>query len=426
MSKLSLDSSISTTSSINDALIANFANDCANLVDIFSTAIALTENGVLRDLVLTRTKFPARMPFAARFGMGYAWIEFAQSAKPKVSRVPPEGAIQIDITALHAFDAEFRERFESVANTTRAREVAMGKLAFLFRLLPEPTRREAGELDPWIPLLEKPAYRICARMVDMLDNARRAVVPGLKTNEAPDDSLVGYWAIVQTIARLTLLASDPQARPWLVDMADSFEWRRWTPSVLLLRERVCWLAACAARSAIAFGPPVIDKYLSILSRSEHPMTTFDALFGLSAIGLSSPDELKSLSKEISSLRHILIESDQATPQLTDHLFSNCLDTLHAPDKPSEATLSVSQLLGWHGSSEGFATNAAMRADPTGSLPSGRIVGFAMLPLVVRAPKAAFYPIRLSPGGMRGFGVREIETLVRRAWTDAAQPSTIYH
>jgi hypothetical protein len=73
--------------------------------------------------------------------------------------------------------------------------------------------------------------------------------------------------MLQTSARLTLLASEPAAVCWLADLATSYKWQRWTPSMALLRERTCWLAACAARSAIAFGPTIIPNYLAALGRS---------------------------------------------------------------------------------------------------------------------------------------------------------------
>ena len=86
--------------------------------------------------------------------------------------------------------------------------------------------------------------------------------------------------------------------PWLNVMASQFSWTMWTPTFPLLRERTAWLAACAARPALAFGEPVIGRYLAALSKAEHPMKAFDALFGLVAkisigelsLGSGSPRE----------------------------------------------------------------------------------------------------------------------------------------
>jgi ferredoxin-NADP reductase len=75
-----------------------------------------------------------------------------------------------------------------------------------------------------------------------------------------------YYALIHTVAHLTLLCSGSGATPWLSDMAKSFTWTNWTPTFPLVRERTVWLAAAAARSAIAFGAEVVDRYAGALVR----------------------------------------------------------------------------------------------------------------------------------------------------------------
>jgi hypothetical protein len=273
-------------------LVTSVAADWAALVEILGTAIALREDKSIRDFALVRSGLDAGTPFAATLGAAYGWIEFRQGVEPKNLRAQPATLPVIDIAALSARDGQFRVSLDAAAaNGMRA---AIRKLAFLFRSLPGPTLLEAAELDPWIPLLEKPAYQLATKICDLLDKERQTLVSGLETDKAARDELLFYWAMIQTSARLILLASDSAAGSWLAEMAATFEWRRWTPSITLLRERTCWLAACAARSAIAFGPAVIPKYLSVLRRSRQAILTFDALYGMSAIGLSAPDERTSL------------------------------------------------------------------------------------------------------------------------------------
>ncbi|MGA7810281.1 hypothetical protein [Bradyrhizobium sp.] len=67
-------------------------------------------------------------------------------------------------------------------------------------------------------------------------------------------------------------------------MAKSFTWINWTPTFPFARERTAWLAA--ARSAIAFGAEVVDRYGDVLGRATHITQLFDVLVGLTAIGLS--------------------------------------------------------------------------------------------------------------------------------------------
>ncbi|GLR90541.1 hypothetical protein GCM10007857_72560 [Bradyrhizobium iriomotense] len=70
-----------------------------------------------------------------------------------------------------------------------------------------------------------------------------------KMNEA---RLAQYWMAMHAMGNAILLSSAPEANPWLSDMAKRIQWVSWTPTFPLLRERTLWLAACAARSAIAF------------------------------------------------------------------------------------------------------------------------------------------------------------------------------
>jgi hypothetical protein len=88
-------------------------------------------------------------------------------------------------------------------------------------------------------------------------------------------------------------------------MAKRIQWVSWTPTFPLLRERTLWLAACAARSAIAFGIDVVEKYLRVVSHATHPVRVFDALYGLSAIALEDADAARTVLAELRSLRDAL-------------------------------------------------------------------------------------------------------------------------
>src|SRR5262249_17836752 len=107
-----------------------------------------------------------------------------------------------------------------------------------------------------------------------------------------------YYGVAQIMAHLVLIASPPVERRWLADMAKSFEWVKWTPSVALVRERTLWLSAASVRSAAAFGPEVVSLYLGALARAHHPMTTFDALLGLVSIACRHERSFDDVADEI--------------------------------------------------------------------------------------------------------------------------------
>ncbi len=123
-----------------------------------------------------------------------------------------------------------------------------------------------------------------------------------KMNEA---RLAQYWMAMHAMGNTILLSSAPEANPWLSDMAKRIQWVSWTPTFPLLRERTLWLAACAARSAIAFGIDVVEKYLRVVSHATHPVRVFDALYGLSAIALEDADAARSVLAELRSLKGAL-------------------------------------------------------------------------------------------------------------------------
>ncbi len=149
--------------------------------------------------------------------------------------------------------------------------------------------REIDALLPLAPAIEQIAYKTAASLAVTLDLVRPHLLTALDEGDALRPGvLADYWQRIHAMGQCVLLASDPAARPWLNELARQFSWKNWTPTFTLLRERTTWLAACAARSAVAFGEPVIEAYLDALQRATHPFKIFDVLFGLSAIALADP------------------------------------------------------------------------------------------------------------------------------------------
>jgi len=162
-----------------------------------------------------------------------------------------------------------------------------------------PSREQYTVLRHWSPLLEQLAYKSGARLSILLDLLRPEIKENLTADaEKAHPQLYLYWSALHVMANLILLASDAECRPWLDEMASRLSWAMWTPTFPLLRERTVWLAACAARSAVAFGEPVIGQYLATLSKAAHPMKAFDALFGLVAIALGREVAADSILSEI--------------------------------------------------------------------------------------------------------------------------------
>jgi hypothetical protein len=100
-----------------------------------------------------------------------------------------------------------------------------------------PLREQYLRLDRWAPLIERPVYRFCARAVGELDSWRGTALTGANHLALGGEAVLSrYYALVHTVAHLTLLCSGQGAIPWLSDMAKSFTWKTWTPTFTLVRE----------------------------------------------------------------------------------------------------------------------------------------------------------------------------------------------
>ena len=146
-----------------------------------------------------------------------------------------------------------------------------------------------AEITSWAPVIEVVAYQYFTNAGILLDNIRRPILADGVSSADRDSRLIGYWSVLHTMGHLLTVASSTGARPWLTQMAMSFEWRTWSPTFTLSRERTLWLMAAAVKSAVTFGEAVVEKYLKKLSASDHPVKSFDALAGLVAIGLDQPN-----------------------------------------------------------------------------------------------------------------------------------------
>lgn len=215
------------------------------------------------------------------------------------------------------------------------------------------------------------------------------------------------------MANLILLASDAQSRLWLNEMASQLGWTMWTPTFPLLRERTVWLAAAAACSAIAFGEPVIGQYLTTLSKAEHPMKAFDALFALVAIALDRKDSAASILSEIRSLKQAFVGRHVAHADYFRMEYEDAMRTISEAGA-GEATSVEMRELGWRSQSRvGFATRAALCTDPASFSASGRFVGFSIIPIVVSAAPEEHYCAKATLWRDFDVSVQGIASIIRR-------------
>jgi hypothetical protein len=331
-----------------------------------------------------------------------------------VDRKRQTGLSAVDLDEVLRTLPEFERSLQDSMQRTHAMKDAYNLLEPLFQPSPIQSRSNFNEIFRWAPLLEQLAYKAAMRILHVLD-ALRSVVR-LELSGAPGigaTSLHAYWQLVHALGQLTLLASSNEARPWLASMAKSFVWENWTPSFVLLRERTFWLAAIAARSAAAFGESVVEGYLRRLSQAKHPMMTFDALFGLTAIALANPSSKAPILTELSGLRdaNLALTRDHDVYLIS---YESAVRVLSGPPIEQQEF----RELHWRaGGAKGMATRPALIGDPTARSGSGEYLGFSMLPFVAYSSHGEHFPTYSEKQISRG----KIAAAFRRAWV--AEPAT---
>jgi hypothetical protein len=405
----------------NPAILRGKARD-TEIAKVLAVALAMGSDRTLKETLRGLSGAPAGSAFAVSQPNASGWLTI-DAHQVVAGRHRPEGLAVVEEDMLRAHGS-------AVARTMAdalARSTALAEAAKLVRPLLGPTevpsRKEFAALLPWTPALEQIAYKTAASIAVTLDVLRPYLLAGLRAGEpVPSDVLRQYWQRMHAAAQFFLLASDPGARPWLGEMAAQFDWINWTPTFTLLRERTVWLAACAARSAAAFGEPVVQRYLAHLGAASHPFKIFDALFGLTAIVLGDPTLSAPVAAEVRSLRRL---SSSSVRQIYD----DAIDVIDGTAQWAGRDAPEIEALEWtDGSSAGLATRPALRTDPAIVTPSGHLLGFVILPTVFATPLTHFNPVRrIAPAGRQSAPTAVIQEVLSGAWgASPPKPARVLH
>jgi hypothetical protein len=278
----------------------------------------------------------------------------------------------------------------------------------------------------WAPVLEMLAYQCFTAGSTLIDGMRGRIMTTPLSHRDRDGLLVEYWMMLHTMGHLLTIASSPAAQPWLSEMASSFPWSKWTPTFVLARERTLWLTAIAAKSAVAFGGPVLERYFRKLAKADHPLKSFDALLGLVAIGLDTPSLAVLVADEIETIARRLGEDDQSDHGFLPSMLRSAIDTLREPDVAQQRfeRLARDQEASKFAHPKLFGLDA-LRLDATDRTPDGQYLGLIALPSVVQSTLGEYYPRHSSSLLIRP---REISFILERAWamtSPAEGPRTLH-
>jgi hypothetical protein len=395
------------------------ADDVQELVARLAFCVAAERDRAFQQRLRAAGGVGKDQPLLVRPPASRAWLMLSSRPQVGVLRDAPEGTRRLVIDEMVGPGAALQQEIiGAIWHQPGVEAEAVSLLNPLFDSELLPSREQISRLLRWAPIIEHVAYRYFTHASMFVDQLRS---PLLALIDAPShdrtNALLGYWRCLHTMGHTLTIASTAGAGTWLSGMAASFTWENWTPTFVLLRERTLWLMIAAAKSAVAFGEGVIDKYLAKLARSDHPLKSFDALLGLVAIGLSRDDLTRSLLAELEALKVALPRDSPPGSDRVDLMFNTAIATLQAPEVSEQRFAELERSAAGRrvrGAAEILELDA-LRRDPTDFLPTGDVVGLLALPTIVRSELAAGYPQGQRTG--RGFmlAAREINEILKRAW-----------
>lgn len=345
------------------------------------------------------------------------WLKLGDGSGVTVHRKRLDELATVDFDLALASDPNLPEALKRALSRTTARADASNLLDPLWEMRAMPSREQFAALRQWSPLLEQMAYKSSVRLSILLDVLRPEIRGNLiGDKEHADPGMYLYWSGLHIMAHLSLLASEAEAGPWLNDIASQFKWSTWTPTFPLLRERTAWLGACAARSAIAFGEPIIGQYLAALTEAQHPMKAFDALFGLVAIALGCEATSAAILSEVRSMREVLVYDSSVYSEYFEMVYDDAIRTISQGEFVDQTTDIEIRNLHWQRQSrEGLSTREALCTDPASFSVPGRFVGFSMLPTVVSTKLEEHYSTSATLWRDLYVSEKDIASIIRRAW-----------
>lgn len=398
-------------------------DDANDMLARLSCGLAIAQSAALHVKLRERAGAGDGAPLLVQLPESSAWLKLRPDQATQVCRAPQAGVAQISMTeSLREGDVIWQDLLLATTQTG-AQNQAFALLSAAFDPERSPSAAQMASLLEWSPVIDRAAYRYFTRGAEMLGQLRsRLRASWTAEADHPGREFLEYWGFLHAIADVAMFASSPEAAGWLTDMAKTFVWRTWTPSFALIRERTLWLAAVAARAATAFGDGVADDYVSALGRADHPVKSFDALFGLVAIGLTHPRRAGDLAREIERTALFLAHRDLPDSAYVRPMLSTALLTLRDPASATKVLASTPGLAeAFCPTPRGLMGGRTSRRDPTEVLPTGHIIGLLALPRIVGVDGPSFYPVDPARQGALKASPLQVREVLRRAWSADGAP-----
>lgn len=380
-------------------LMTDFGADLSRLDEVPMAAALLRSDAGIRTWLIEHGIDIVELPATS------VWVDVRGTSETAAwSSSRPVGRSK-KLVELVAEDRNFANRLVSGSATNTEVMVVRQAVSAILQPGRLPARDTLVAIQALVPLMAERAYQAGTRAT-MLVDALRSSIADKRNSESSRNALRLYWIATMLAGQMFLLASEKRSRNWLLDMSATLEWRRWTPSLSLVRARSAWLCAVAARGAAAFGSAIVDQYAEKLGSATTSMEAFDAVFGLTAIGVAEPSQA-------SAIESVLISALKPGARLAigSHIVamfvSSGLSALsHQDTRFIEA---VHRRLGWGGSSgRGLATASALKSDALQLDSMGFVAAFATIGAGITAEIPDFFPSVWTPAKARTVGLTDAE------------------
>ena len=405
---------------------AALAADLAAVAGQLASGLALEDDPALRSWLRAEAGAAAGEPVSIRLGIQEVWA-ILEGSQTRFARAADPASHRLDLHRRLRQDKATLARFQAAHDRTSAHRRAEDMLRPLVQRGQDPTRGLMASLQQRAALLEHPAYRFSTRCVPVLQGLRRDLrVAGAGDAARARASLLAYWRLVLAGGHLHLLGASPEARPWILDMAESFTWVDWTPSMPLVQERSLWFAAIGAKQAAAFGEAVVERYLRAMALAEQPLRVFDAALGLLAIGLDVPRIASALGQELDHQAQRFERAGSAYAGLQAGIARNASACLADPEAAERAVpAGLAGALTSPNTEAGLFSREALRLDAAQPLAEGYL-GLLALPALMRTNLDALYPAQAPRRPVSSLGPSAIATHITRAWAPTQEPVATPH
>lgn len=392
-------------------------DDANDMLARLSCAFAIAQSVELHAKLRVQANISGAAPVMVQLPESPAWLMLRPGHAARACRAPQANVPQVSmIDSLREGGVLWQDLLSATAQTN-AQKQAFDLLSSALDPERSPSADQMAALLEWSPVIDRAGYRYFTRGTEMLGQLRSRLCasPTLEAND-PGREFLEYWGFLHAVADVAMFVSTPEAAGWLTDMAKTFVWRNWTPSFALIRERTLWLAAIAARAVTAFGDGVADDYVSALARADHPVKSFDALFGLVAIGLTHERRAGDLAREIERAALFMSHEDFPDNAYVRPMLSTAILTLKDPARATKVLTRAPGLSEvFCPTPRGLLTGRFSRRDPTDALPTGHTLGLLALPRIMGVDGAAFYPVDPTRRGPLKASAQQVREVLRRAW-----------